>query len=120
MVERDTLLDLGLQLLRWLLLLLPWVVHELNYLVSGRCQLIRIDCVVYVRYVLGTCLGASLLVRLLIHLKLLWLLLRLLLLLLLVRGLLLVLVELLSHNLRGARRWGLGRRGLWNSHKIVL
>jgi hypothetical protein len=90
MVKRNALLHLGLELLSWLLRLLPLaIVHILNYLISGRCQLIRINRIVNIRYVLGPSLRASLL---LVHLKL-WLL------LLLVRGLLLVLVELLAHYL---------------------
>jgi hypothetical protein len=92
LIKWDALLNLRLKLLGWLLL---WVVYILDDLVGSSRQLIRIDCVVDIRYVLRACLTLSVL-AILRHLKRLWLLaLR----LLLVRCLLFILVELLPHYL---------------------
>ena len=95
-VERHPLLHLWLQLRRWLILV---VVYVLNYLVSCCRQLVSVYGVVDVRYVLR---AIATLRALLVYLKLLllgrfWLVLGSL--------CLLVLIELLTHDVSGSRSW---------------
>lgn len=66
-VKGDALLQLGLQLLRWWILLALAEVDELDYLVGCGCKLVCVDCVVNVCDVLGawqTCLWLRLSLRL--------------------------------------------------------